>query len=279
MNVCGEDQPAASQTSWRASPDIRAMEAAILLVEWDRTAIGESLTGRLISKWDGLDHPLAHLLLRCRGPLVRRSKTYEQLFIFYATGQLCGRKHLMPALGKANCLSWSAFWKKEDRRLAAPQPQSTTEENEIPGGLSPMTFHQKECGKHLWPPHKLKKMDGTSPAVNRSCRNSSTVPTGQLTGSSWWSLHHEVKTFHFKSLWSGEWSQQPRLRDRSLWAGPPQRPSPQFPQFWLGVKYRALCLGQKVPPDGELQRRPVEKGYTYIWEPYSARLPRGNEKY
>ncbi len=102
----------------------------------------------------------------------------------------------------------------------------------------------------------------------------STVPTGQLNGSSWWSLHHEVKTFHFKALWSGEWSQQPRLRDRSLWAGPPQRPSPQFPQFWLGVKYRALCLGQKVPPDGELQRRPVEKGYTYIWEPYSARLPR-----
>ncbi len=41
MNVCGEDQTAASQTSWRATPDIRAIEAATLLVEWDRTAIGE----------------------------------------------------------------------------------------------------------------------------------------------------------------------------------------------------------------------------------------------
>ncbi len=44
------------------------------------------LTGRLISKWDGLDHPLAHPLLRCRGPLVRRSKKYEQLFIFMPQG-------------------------------------------------------------------------------------------------------------------------------------------------------------------------------------------------
>ncbi len=26
MNVCGEDQPAASQTSWRATPYIRALE-------------------------------------------------------------------------------------------------------------------------------------------------------------------------------------------------------------------------------------------------------------
>ncbi len=42
MNVSSEDQPAASQTSWRATPDIRALEAAILLVEWDQTAIGES---------------------------------------------------------------------------------------------------------------------------------------------------------------------------------------------------------------------------------------------
>ncbi len=74
-------------------------------------------------------------------------------------------------------------------------------------------------------------------------------------------------------LLSWGWFQQPRLRDLSLWAGPPQRPSPQFPQFWLGVKYRAPCLGQKFPPDGELQRRPVEKGYD-IWEPYSARPPR-----
>ncbi len=32
--------------------------------------------------------------------------------------------------------------------------------NEIPGGLSPMTFHPKECGKHLWPPHKPLKWTG-----------------------------------------------------------------------------------------------------------------------
>ncbi len=80
------------------------------------------------------------------------------------------------------------------------------------------------------------------------------------------------KASSWRELWSGEWSQQPRLRDLSLWAGPPQRPSPQFPQFWLGVKSWAP-LGQKVPPDAELQRRPFEKEY-YIWEPYSARPPR-----
>ncbi len=78
---------------------------------------------------------------------------------------------------------------------------------------------------------------------------------------------HKVSSW--RELWSGEWSQQPRLRDLSLWAGPPQRPSPQF---WLGVKSRVPRLGQKVPPDGELQRRSVEKGF-YIWEPYSARPP------
>ncbi len=85
---------------------------------------------------------------------------------------------------------------------------------------------------------------------------------------------HTVSSW--RELWSGEWSQQPRLRNPSLWAGPPQRPSPQFPQFWLGVKSQAPHLGQKIPPDRELRRRPVEKEY-YIWEPYSARPPRGNE--
>ncbi len=36
------------------------------------------LTGRLISKWDGLDHPLAHPLLRCRGPQVRRCSAWDR---------------------------------------------------------------------------------------------------------------------------------------------------------------------------------------------------------
>ncbi len=45
-------------------------------------------------------------------------------------------------------------------------------------------------------------------------------------------LRHKVSLW--RELWSGEWSQQPRLRDLSLWAGPPQRPGPQFPQLWLG---------------------------------------------
>ncbi len=36
------------------------------------------------------------------------------------------------------------------------------------------------------------------------------------------------------------------------WA--PSEAKLQFPQFWLGVKSRAPRLGQKVPPDGELQR-------------------------
>ncbi len=94
-----------------------------------------------------------------------------------------------------------------------------------------------------------------------------------VTTSKWKLSTSRHKVSSWRELWSGEWSQQPRLRDLSLWAGPHQRPSPQFPQFWLGVKYRAPRLGQKVPPDGKLQRRPVKKGY-YIWEPYSARPPR-----
>ncbi len=32
-----------------------------------------------------------------------------------------------------------------------------------------------------------------------------------------------------RELWIGVWSQQPRLRDRKLWAAPPQRPHPQLP--------------------------------------------------
>ncbi len=30
--MCSEDQPAASQTSWRATPDIRALEAVINII-------------------------------------------------------------------------------------------------------------------------------------------------------------------------------------------------------------------------------------------------------
>ncbi len=55
--------------------------------------------------------------------------------------------------------------------------------------------------------------------------------------------------------------------------GPLRGQAHSFHGFGWGVKFWAPCLGQKVPPDGELQRRPIE----YIWEPYSARLPRGNK--
>ncbi len=37
---------------------------------------------------------------------------------------------------------------------------------------------------------------------------------------------HNVSSW--RELWSGEWSQQPRLRDLSLWAGPPQRQNYSF---------------------------------------------------
>ncbi len=62
---------------------------------------GRRLTGRLISKWDGLDHPLAHPLLRCRDPLLV-GQDIRTTVNFYATGQLCGYKHLMSVVGKAN---------------------------------------------------------------------------------------------------------------------------------------------------------------------------------
>ncbi len=66
------------------------------------------LTGRLINKWDGLDHPLAHPLLRCRGPLVRRSKTYEQLFSFTPQGSSVASN---ARTGQSKlCLSCAEFW-------------------------------------------------------------------------------------------------------------------------------------------------------------------------
>ncbi len=92
-----------------------------------------------------------------------------------------------------------------------------------------------------------------------------------------------MKTLHFKAysfLVEGalEWrmvsTTSVEKPESMSWA--PSEASPQFPQFWLGVKSRAPHLGPKVPPDGELRRSPVEKGY-YIWEPYSAWPPWGND--
>ncbi len=119
------------------------------------------LTGRLISKWDGLDHALAHPLLRCRGPLVRRSKTYEQLCIFTSRGSSVDVSiWAKPALGKANCAFPGPH--SERRRteglshlsLKVPRRKRDTR------GSSPMTFHPKECGKHLRPPHKPLEWTG-----------------------------------------------------------------------------------------------------------------------
>ncbi len=42
-------------------------------------------------------------------------------------------------------------------------------------------------------------MEWVNPAESPACRNSSTVPVGQLTGLSWRSLHHEVKSLHFRA--------------------------------------------------------------------------------
>ncbi len=143
MNLCGEEQPAASQTSWRATPDIRALEAAILLVEWDRTAIGG---GWPADSWDGLDHPLAL-------PLLGGQDIWTTVN-FSATGQLCGYEHLMPVSGKANC----AFpGPHSERRRTEPQVPRRKMRYQ---GSSPMIFHTKECGKHVWPPHKPLKWTG-----------------------------------------------------------------------------------------------------------------------
>lgn len=43
------------------------------------------------------------------------------------------------------------------------------------------------------------KVDGDNPAEKCSYRNSSTLQTGQLTGSSWRFLHHEVNTPHLRA--------------------------------------------------------------------------------
>lgn len=43
MNVCGEDQPASAQTSYKGAPLARALEDATLLVEWALTPIGKAI--------------------------------------------------------------------------------------------------------------------------------------------------------------------------------------------------------------------------------------------
>ncbi len=68
---------------------------------------------------------------------------------FYATGQLSGHKHLMPALRKANC--------------AFPGPDSEKEEDRASkyhGGNEIPNPNPKECGKHLSPPHKPLEWTG-----------------------------------------------------------------------------------------------------------------------
>ncbi len=58
MNVCGEDQPATSQTAWRATPDIRALEAAIsesALIVKERQAGSECLQGKHIAVLTALE--------------------------------------------------------------------------------------------------------------------------------------------------------------------------------------------------------------------------------
>ncbi len=47
-------------------------------------------------------------------------------------------------------------------------------------------------------------------------------------------------------------------------AGPHQRPSPQFPQFWLGVKYRAAPLGTEGPSWREAPEEAHQEGILYL---------------
>ncbi len=61
----------------------------------------------------------------------------------------------MPALGKANCAFPGPHSEKEEDRATKYHGG-----NEIPVDLSPMTFHPKEFGKHLWPPHKPLEWTG-----------------------------------------------------------------------------------------------------------------------
>ncbi len=117
-------------------------------------------------------------------------------------------------------------------------------------------------------------MEWVNPAESRACRNSRTVPIGQLTGSSWWSPHHEIKVStsrrtvsSLRELWIGGWSQQPRLRDRKLWVAPPQGPPPQLPHLRAGVI--DPCLWEEIPPDENLPWRTVEER-NQVREPYSA---------
>ncbi len=158
--MCGEDQPAASQTSWRAtqsliSTDIRALEAAILLVEWDRTAIGE---GWLADSYASEMALTTHLLILCldAGDPLLGGQDIRTTVHFYATGQLCGYKHLMPVLGKANC----TFPGPHSERRTEPQV-----------------------------PQRKMRYQGVFP--------NDIPPKGMW--SSWWSLHHEVKTLPFKA--------------------------------------------------------------------------------
>ncbi len=136
-----------------------------------------------------------HLLIFCldAGDPLLEVQNIQTTVHLYATGQLCGHKHLMPALGKAN-------W-------AFPCPHSEKKEGAL------------------------------------ECRMVSTTSVERPESMSW----------------------------------APSEAKPTVSTVLVGGEISNPHLGKKVPPDGELQRRPVDKGY-YIWEPYSARPPQGNEK-
>ncbi len=160
MNVCGEDRPPASQTSWRATPDIRALEAAILLVEWDRTAIGEGWPA------DSLVSEMAsttHLLILCldAGYRLLGGPKYTKNCSFLCNRAALWTKASNACTGQSKLfLTFSAFWKGGGPKACSTSASKYHGVNEIPGDLSPMTFHPNECGKHLWPPDKPLKWMG-----------------------------------------------------------------------------------------------------------------------
>lgn len=54
-NVCGEDQPVASHSSWRKAPDSKILGAAILLVEWAQTVKAEGWPATHMQERESLD--------------------------------------------------------------------------------------------------------------------------------------------------------------------------------------------------------------------------------
>ncbi len=109
-------------------------------------------------------------------------------------------------------------------------------------------------------------MEWDNPSENRTCKNSSTEPTGQLTGSSWQLPHQEVKvhfkehSFHVEEVLDWSMVSATSVGRPELMSCANLRGHIHSSKLQAGGRPH---LRQEIPPVANLQRRP------HRWPPSS----------